>query len=122
MQAVQELLRPFGHMQLLAVSLINLEWNLAQVLEQLGLAFGREEHLVGPEAIEFSGGLAPTSAPLVTPDPVEECLQLQIIRRQAGDIITRQQLLPEAAPKILQARTQGTLGSLAMAVWLEPCQ
>ena len=110
----------FGHLQLLAVSLIGLQWDLAQVLEQLAFTFGCEEHLVMPKAIEVSSRLAPTDTPLVTPDLVEESLQLQIVRRQAGDIITRQQVLPIAAPQNLQATAQDTLRSLAFAIWLEP--
>ena len=90
------------------------------MFKQLILTFGCEEHLVMSQAIEVSSGLTPADTPLVTPDPVEESLQLQLIRRQARDIITRQQVLPLAAPQILQATAQDTLRSLAFAIWLEP--
>ena len=104
----------------MAVSLIGLQWDLAQVLEQLVFTFGREKHLVMPKAVEIASGLAPTDTPLVASDLVEESLQLQIVRRQARDIITRQQVLPIAAPQNLQATAQDTLRSLAFAIWLEP--
>jgi hypothetical protein len=92
------------------------------MLKQLIFTFGGEEHLVMSQAIELASGLTPTDASLVAPDPIEECLQLQIIRRQTGDIITRQQLFPIAAPQILQAIMPGTLGAVATALWLEAGQ
>ena len=83
------MLRPFSPLQLVAVSLIGLQWDLAQMIEQLVFTFGREKHLVMPKAVEIASGLASTDTPLVTPDLVEESLQLQIVGRQTGDIITR---------------------------------
>lgn len=73
MQAVQELPRSLSQLQLLEVSLIDFDWNLAQMLEQFVFTFGREEHLVAPETIEFSSRFTPTDAPLVTPDTIEKC-------------------------------------------------
>ena len=72
-----------------------------------------------PQTVEFASGFASRDAPLVASETIEKRFQLQIVGRQSGDIIARQQLLAIAVPEQLQSTAQGTLRCLVFGSRLE---
>ena len=68
---------------------------------------------------EFLGGFSSANASLSAAQVLEQAFRLQVILRQAGDVITGQQLWLVQPPAFSQSREQQALGPLCSWIGVE---
>lgn len=107
MEAVQKLASLLALRHLPPLGLIGGTGHAAQGGEQLVFALGGKEHLPLSQGLEGCGGSDPTDTALVPAQAAKQALQAQIVRREARDSRTMEQVgtpfWPQTAPRADQS-------------------
>ena len=104
MQALYELAWVFRLAEAGSPDPILLQRHLPDLFQQRGFAFCLKENLGLPKVSEFPGGFTSADAPLSAAQSLKQAFHLQVVLRQTGDIITRQQFLLVQPPTFSQGR------------------
>ena len=104
MQTLDELARVLSQAEAGAPDSILFQWHLTDLFQQSGFAFRLKENLCLPKVSEFPGGFPSTDAPLSAAELLKQAFHLEVVLRQTGDIITRQQFLLVQPPTFSQGR------------------
>ncbi len=71
------------------------------------------------ELSQLPGGLAAADSALMSPQVIEEALDLQVVWRQAGDIVTMPKMFTITVPQTMQFAAQRHLETPVLLLWLE---
>ena len=104
MQTLDELARVLSMAEAGSPDPILLQRHLPDLFQQSSFAFRLKENLRLSKVSEFLGGFTSTDAPLSAAQSLKQAFHLQVVLRQTGDIITRQQFLLVQAPTFTQGR------------------
>ena len=104
MQALDELARALRLTEAGSPDSILLQRHLLDLFQQSGFAFRLKENLRLSKISEFPGGFPSTDAPLSAAELLKQAFHLEVVLRQTGDIITRQQFLLVQSPAFSQGR------------------
>src|SRR5665648_200718 len=102
MQTLDELARVLSLAEAGSPDPILLQWHLPDLFQKRGFAFRLKENLCLSKISEFPSRFTSADAPLSAAQSLKKAFHLQVVLRQTGDIITRQQFLLVQAPTFLQ--------------------
>ena len=104
MQALDELARMLRLAEAGSPDPIVFQWHLPDLFQQSSFTFRLKENLRLSKVSQFLGGFPSADAPLSAAQSLKQAFHLQVVLRQTGDIITRQQFLLMQAPAFSQGR------------------
>jgi len=119
MQTTQELARRFGLSQATTAGLIFGQGNLTELVQQILLTFRQAQDLALSEVPQLPGGFASTDAALVAAKLAKQGLQLQVVGRQAGDVIAVQPIRTTRFPQPVPGPIESGLRRATFAVRLK---